>query len=196
MGKEIEFDKYKKRGAYHWKDFNRNSAYRNNALFIRDWIPGGYTLDIGAGDGVITSLLGNAIGIDNNELAVSMARKRDVNVITGNAYHLPFPGEIFDNVLMGDVLEHLEHDQSAIMEVCRVLKPLGKFFIVTPPKIAPKNKYHYREYSPGELVELMHHFKFQKKGSTAVETFVLHGNISVRKELNRMYAVFQKEVKK
>lgn len=182
---DIEFDKYKRRGAYHWKDFKRPSAYRTNALYIKDWIDGGKTLDIGAGDGLITSLLCcNTIGIDNNELAVKLAQKKGVDVRFGDAYNLQFANEEFDNVLMADTLEHLKDDKTAVLEAKRVLKPLGGFYISTPPKIAKKNKYHYREYTPVELIEFIEPLGFK-----------LVGQIEIHPELNRMYAKFLKILK-
>jgi ubiquinone/menaquinone biosynthesis C-methylase UbiE len=182
----IEFDKYKRKGAYHWKDFNRQSAYRTNALFIKDWIDGGKTLDIGAGDGLITSLLCNAIGIDDNVLAVNFAQERMVDVRLGDAYNLQFGNCEFDNVLMADVLEHLKDDKAAVLEVHRVLKPLGGYYIVTPPKITKNiHKYHYREYTPDDLVSFVKPLGFK-----------LVGQIEVRPELNRMYAKFLKILKK
>lgn len=181
MDTSIEFDKYKKKGPYHWKDFKRNSAYRQNALFIKDWVRPGQTLDIGAGDGLITSLLPDTLGIDNNQLAVYYANDKGVPVKFGEAYYLPFPDNYFDNVLMADVIEHLKHDVVAIMEARRVLSHGGFFYVVTPPATREKEKYHYREFTPDQLEELM-----MRCGVPLV------GEIFVRKELNRMYGVFKK----
>src|SRR6056297_2045858 len=97
---DITFNKYEKRGAYHWKEFNQNTAYRKHALIVQQWISSGRTLDIGAGDGLITSLI-DAEGIDDNETAVKLAKEKGVNVILGDAYDMPYKKNIFDNVLMG-----------------------------------------------------------------------------------------------
>jgi ubiquinone/menaquinone biosynthesis C-methylase UbiE len=180
MEEEIKFDKYEKKGAYHWKDFNRNSAYRNNALIIKDWIRPGNTLDIGAGDGLITSLIG-AVGIDNNKKAIELAREKGVSVINGSAYNLPFDRGEFYNVLMADTLEHLKDDRKAIEEAKRVLRIEGHLYVVTPPKKDKKNKYHYREYTPNELCDLLHHFGFRQ-----------YREVYMRKDLNRMYVEFVK----
>lgn len=177
----IKFDKYEKKGAYHWKEFKRNTPYRRNALIIASWIDSGPTLDIGAGDGLITSLLIKAVGIDDSKKAVMLARERGVDVRTGDAYKLPFKDGEFNNVLMADTLEHLKYDTLAIKEASRVLTDKGYFYIVTPPAVAAKNKYHYREYTPVGLVQLMN-----RCGFDSVE------EIRVEKELNRMYGKFVK----
>lgn len=50
---------------------------------------------------------------------------------------LPFAPHSFDIVLSDYVLEHVEHPEQFLREVCRVLKPSGAFFFRTP------NLYHY-----------------------------------------------------
>ena len=72
-------------------------------------------LDIGAGDGKITSFL-NAKGVDNEPIAVKLVQAKGVDVILGSAYDLPYKDEEFDAVFMGDVLEHLEFPRQALQE--------------------------------------------------------------------------------
>lgn len=176
------FAKYKKRGAYHWREFKKDTAYRKNVLKIKEWIQDGLTLDVGAGDGLITSVI-DAVGVDNNKLAVSLARERGINVIEGDAYNLPFDSNNFDNVLMGDVIEHLKYPEKSLLEIWRVLKDKKFLYIVTPPCGGKMDKYHYKEYSPKELVELVEDNGFKKKGS-----------IEVRNDLRRMYGIFEKQI--
>ena len=175
---DITFDKYQKRGAYHWKEYKRNTAYRKNALKIKEWVRPGRTLDIGAGDGLITSLLG-AVGIDDNKVAVNLARERKANVVYGDAYNLPFDVGEFDNVIMADVIEHLKHPEKALEEINRVLNDNGHLYIITPPKGGKMDKYHYREYSPEELIDFMKEMGFSS-----------YADIDVRDDLKRMYGEF------
>lgn len=175
-----EFGKYKKRGAYHWKEFNKNTAYRKNVLKIKDWIGEGITLDVGAGDGLITSVIG-AFGIDNNKRAIELAKEKGVDIIEADVYDIPFQSNYFDNVIMADVIEHLEFPGKGLLEVKRVLKDKGLLYIVTPPQGGKKDIYHYKEYTPNELSELLESYGFSKNGS-----------IEVRLDLKRMYAVFEK----
>ena len=177
-----DFAKYKKRGAYHWREFEKDTTYRKNVLKIKEWIRNGLTLDIGAGDGLITSVI-DAVGVDNNKLAIDLARERGINVIEGDAYNLPFSSDCFDNILMGDVIEHLKYPEKSLLEVWRILKDKGFLYIVTPPRGDKMDKYHYKEYSSKELIGLIENNGFKKKES-----------IEVRNDLRRMYGVFEKQI--
>lgn len=179
----MEFNKYKERGAYHWKEYaqKHKHAYGRHADIVKEWVREGNTLDVGAGDGLITHLI-KAEGIDNNEIAVKLAKDRGVGVSIGNAYKLNFGDNIFDNVFMGDVIEHLEYPDIAVKEIKRVLKPNGYLYIVTPPaqKIGLRDKYHYKEYTPYELERYMKDVGF-----------ILVGDIKVISEFFRMYGLFK-----
>jgi ubiquinone/menaquinone biosynthesis C-methylase UbiE len=118
-------------------------------------------LDIGAGDGKITSLL-NAKGIDNEPIAVKLAQEKGVDVILGSAYDLPYKDEEFDSVFMGDVLEHLEFSRKALQETRRVLKKY--LYLVTPQKGTNKKRFHYEEWTPEELKILVESEGFKLEG--------------------------------
>jgi ubiquinone/menaquinone biosynthesis C-methylase UbiE len=47
----------------------------------------------------------------------------------GDASALSFPGETFDFAYALNVLHHIRDYPAAIREVCRVLKPRGRFFL-------------------------------------------------------------------
>ena len=152
----IDFDKYRKRGDYHWRLFAQpESIYRRHVLRVQKWVRQGRMLDIGAGDGLITYLL-NAEGIDADRYGVEIAKAKGVMVELGDAYNLSgYFG--YDNVLMLDVLEHLEYPEKALAEVGKVLNDGGLLYITTPParENGKVNKYHYREYTPMGLVKFM-----------------------------------------
>lgn len=178
----MEFDKYKQRGAYHWKEYEQKTPYGLHAEKVKNWIrKEGKTLDIGAGDGLITYLI-NGEGIDDNKIAVKLAKEKGVNVKFGDAYNLDYDDNSFDNILMGDVIEHLENPNPAIEEVKRVLKPNGYFYVVTPPakKDGLHDKYHYKEYTPEELIDYLLKFKFN-----------IIGEIEIISKFIRMYGVFK-----
>ena len=159
----MEFDKYKNRGAYHWIEYENNTLYGQHVNKLLSWMrKDGRTLDIGAGDGLITHLL-DAEGIDDNKIAIKLAKEKNANVLFGDAYKLNYDDNTFDNVLMADVIEHLEFPDIAIKEVKRVLKPDGYFYVVTPPAREDgvlQDKYHYIEYSPNKLSDYLSTFDF------------------------------------
>lgn len=174
----IEFDKYRRLGAYHWREYKRPSIYRRYVDGLRAWVIGERILDVGAGDGLIAHVIG-ACGIEIDPVAVALARDRGVDVIEGNAADLPYRDGSFDTVFMGDVIEHLEDPSSALRQAHRVLTTGGALYVTTPPKRTPIRKYHYREYTSVTLRESVEPIGFSSVG----ETFTAH---------ERIHAKFQK----
>lgn len=97
-------------------------------------------LDVGCGPGTITKGLaerlgkqGEAIGIDNSEDVVSIAKElnpvdpKEVNLKyeTGDVYRLDYENGRFDCVHAHMVLQHLSDPVAAVREMLRVLKPKG-----------------------------------------------------------------------
>src|SRR3990167_9608551 len=118
----MEFSKYKKFGAYHWKQYeDKNTKYFRHADRVKEWIKEKSVLDIGAGDGKITHLLGIK-GVDDEPEAVRLAVEKGADVKLGDAYRLSYKDEEFDSVFMGDVLEHLEFPRKALQEARRILR--------------------------------------------------------------------------
>ncbi len=91
--------------------------------------PHGRILDLGYGEGPYKKLyqdkFQSCIAADYN------IRSNDLDVRL-DATCLPFPNDTFDAVLMSEVIEHVPEFQSAINEVCRVLKPDGVLLITWP----------------------------------------------------------------
>lgn len=163
----MEFNKYRDLGAYHWKEWEKKTIYGQHAEKVASWVNEPTVLDIGAGDGLITYLLNKkpdirCIGIDDNRLAVNLAKEKKSLVFHGDAYNIPFGDNMFSAVLMADVIEHFETPDIAIEEAKRVLKKGGYFYITTPPamKNGLHDKYHYREYTPQQLTTYITNFGF------------------------------------
>jgi cyclopropane fatty-acyl-phospholipid synthase-like methyltransferase len=112
--------------------------------------PGMRVLDVGCGRGEIlrhcARLGAHAYGIDYAEVAVRLSRdvacaevqsaeQPAIGVYRADAKFLPYPADVFDRVLIFDVVEHLypwELD-AALNDVRRVLKPGGMVAIHTAP---------------------------------------------------------------
>lgn len=180
MGK---FTKYEKYGAYHWKQYEDGTKYKAHADRIKEWVTEKDVLDVGAGDGLITSLL-KAKGIEYEVSGVRLAQERGVDVIQGDAYELPFEDNSFQAVTMIDVLEHLEDPIKALREVRRVAPVL---YINTPPKKDDgtlTDKFHIQEWSPAGLVKLVEGVGY-----------LLDGAVIVYPKEKMMYAKFKHENK-
>lgn len=180
------FLKYEKFGAYHWKQYADNTKYRRHADRVVQWIEESFVLDIGAGDGKITSLLEAAgkkvYGIDNEPEAVRLAQEKGANVALMDAYNIPYPDNLFEAALMADVLEHFERPTDALREARRVIS--GSLYVSTPPKRSDgklTDRFHIREYSPDELI-----------AEVELIGFKLVGEVDVVAADKTMYARFRK----
>lgn len=171
----MDFPKYRKFGAYHWKQYADNTKYRRHAGRVVQWIEEHFVLDIGAGDGKITSLLAEAgkqaYGIDNEPEAVRLAQEKGANVALMDAYNIPYPNGLFEAALMADVLEHFERPTDALREARRVIS--GSLYVSTPPKRSDgklTDKFHYQEWTPLELTRLVEQAGFALVGEIDVVT--------------------------
>ena len=92
-------------------------------------------LDIGCGGGFLAEAFAvdgaDVFGLDLSQGAVRTARDHAarqglcLHVASGRAESLPFAPEMFDAVVLADLLEHLDDFSRALAEACRVLKPGG-----------------------------------------------------------------------
>ncbi|MFT7221309.1 MAG: SAM-dependent methyltransferase [Candidatus Azotimanducaceae bacterium] len=167
----MSFDKYVRQGAYHWLETDAGSNQYNPPLVARyqvllDQIESGTVLDVGAGDGYLSAQLAKrceqVIALEYESAGAALAKSMlsgssNVAVLRGDTFQLPLADACLDQVVMADVIEHLENAAWAVKEVARVLKPGGRFLLTTP-KWRPDrvwDRYHVKEYRPEELHELL-----------------------------------------
>jgi len=121
-----------------------------------------YVLDVGCFDGYTTYCLKqagfNPTGIDCSPKAIEEADKNVPNVpfTVGFAEELPFQDELFDAVIMSQVIEHLKEPVVALKEAMRVLKPNGLLLVTTPigkNLLDPLHVRFFDYYKSGENVE-------------------------------------------
>lgn len=94
-------------------------------------------LDAGCGTGAIAQKVqrfGQVQAIDLSELALSYSRHRGLApyLTQASVTTLPMPKETFDLIVSIDVLYSVEHDQQALHEFYRVLKPGGLLIMNLP----------------------------------------------------------------
>jgi ubiquinone/menaquinone biosynthesis C-methylase UbiE len=95
-------------------------------------------LDAGCGTGSLMDRLRErsdveVTGIDVAPEALAFSRKRGQDrLIQGDLTALPFATASFDLVTALEVVEHVESDETALAELCRVLKPGGTLLLSVP----------------------------------------------------------------
>lgn len=103
---------------------------------------GEVVLDVGPGPGFLAENMaaivgssGVVSGIDQSEPMVALARERCrdqdwVDIQVGEATELPYQDGIFDAAVATQVYEYVKDVDVALSELCRVLRPGGRAFIV------------------------------------------------------------------
>lgn len=142
--------------------------------FCRPYIEDKKVLDFGCGSGYGTHMLSpycrdiTGVDISPDAIRFAAASYKNANLTYRQIEDiqttpLPYPNSHFDVVISFQVLEHIEQDLKYLSEVKRVLKKDGTLIIATPDRQTrlfrgqkPWNQYHVREYSPQELLALLH----------------------------------------
>jgi 2-polyprenyl-3-methyl-5-hydroxy-6-metoxy-1,4-benzoquinol methylase len=130
------------------------------AALLRYRRPPGEVLEVGAGHGAYSALLGWA-GFDSTALDLSpwiadFARTRfGVRYLVGPVEEQSFERESFDVVVANDVLEHLATPLSSVAAWTRALRP-GGLFVFQTPDYAPEKTYEELVASDDEFLQHMH----------------------------------------
>jgi SAM-dependent methyltransferase len=116
-------------------------AYERNGAFVHglaggvlEWLnaqPGEYILDLGCGDGQLTTRLigtgAHVLGVDASPEMVTAARERGIEAEQAPAESLPFRDATFDAVFSNAALHWVRGQDAMLAQVHRVLKPGGRF---------------------------------------------------------------------
>jgi ubiquinone/menaquinone biosynthesis C-methylase UbiE len=97
-------------------------------------------IDVGCGEGYITSLLPRAsriVGLDISRVALDNAKKSlqdrgEVEFVLGDAQGLDFEDASFDVALCSELLEHVPDPRAVTKELRRILKPSGTLVVSIP----------------------------------------------------------------
>jgi len=92
------------------------------------YVVGESVLDIGCASGISMGLIKlfnpslKVIGLEGNDSGKKAWEARNLEVVSGDIYSLPFEDNQFDTIYTSHVLEHLEEPGKAIDETIRVAK--------------------------------------------------------------------------
>jgi 2-polyprenyl-3-methyl-5-hydroxy-6-metoxy-1,4-benzoquinol methylase len=122
-------------------------------------VEGASVLDVGCGSGRLSRTLSDkgygVVAIDNDWQAVEIAKKKGITAFVSDINDWK-TDEKFDCVILGDVLEHIEDDKSAMRKIHGMLRLDGCIVVNVPsyPFLFGKHDIalgHKRRYSDDEL---------------------------------------------
>jgi len=126
----------------------------------------GPVMDIGCNDGLLLSSITSPlkVGVD---ISLPKEKSTDYNFVCADANFLPFKKEVFSQIFLLDVIEHIEEDYLLSDSISFVLSKKGYFLITTPSKnirlnpffltkaISKKWGHHFRlGYTKNELINI------------------------------------------
>jgi len=115
----------------------------------------GRVLENGCGVGMyvehLTPYGGIVIGLEYNFERAAEAHTRSERILNAAGEGLPFPDATFDLMLSHEVIEHVQDDRQAVVEMVRTLKPGGRLALFCPNRGYPfethgiywRGKYHF-----------------------------------------------------
>jgi len=110
---------------------------------IRRHVPleGRRILDVGCGIGMYVAKFRqfshDVYGVDIDPEKVEEASQTLSNISCAPAEKLPFPDDMFDVIMLHEVIEHVQSDVQAIREAYRCLRPGGELIIFAPNRLYP-----------------------------------------------------------
>jgi len=111
---------------------------------LRRYVPleGARMLDIGCGVGTyvrrFSDFTTSAYGMDIDPGRCEEGARNGVDgLCVGVGEHLPFADNVFDGVLLNEVIEHVNNDRDTLRESLRVTRPGGRVVIFAPNRFYP-----------------------------------------------------------
>lgn len=172
------YNKYEVDGAVHHKAYEEGLDWYVKIIdFALNHLEGKTVLDVGCGDGCFLKLASErgyeVTGMDENQAGLDLARffcpkaqliKTDITEYTkpGND---PAP-VLYDTITCINTIEHLDKPQK-VMEMFES-QCVQKMIIITdvPRSKAKIGRYHFKEYTPDELIESLGIWKYAYKVTT------------------------------
>jgi SAM-dependent methyltransferase len=119
--------------AKHKTFITRTDARLAKIIHLAEELKPKELLDIGCGDGYLLTQLASKIdahlyGVDVYEMEATSWTYKMADLTKG----LPFDDEMFDLIVLGEVIEHVPDPDYLLEEIWRALKPGGKVIVTTP----------------------------------------------------------------
>jgi 2-polyprenyl-3-methyl-5-hydroxy-6-metoxy-1,4-benzoquinol methylase len=169
----IGFDKYAKKGAFHWEELANSEYYQAKVEIVSSYLSREHScLDIGCGDGAYAAFLANkckyVLAVDADYEAIRLAKSKASQEQTRNCEFIQAPiskintktlgiQEKFDLIYSMDVIEHLPQPEELLQAAINIVKPTGLILIGTPLFITPElvSRYHVKEFTTEEIRDLV-----------------------------------------
>jgi SAM-dependent methyltransferase len=124
--------------SYVWR-----SGQERRLNLLRAYIPpeSGRVLDIGCGIGTYVQRLrqfaDSVYGVDVSLRRLRQGAESLPGLLAAAGEHLPFADDVFDFILLNEVIEHVADDRQTLAEALRVLKRGGYAAIYAPNRLYP-----------------------------------------------------------
>ena len=144
---------------FDWQTRSPGVAENERELCERAFLPlKGRVLDLGCGEGATLYHLGGpagAVGVDLFPKKIAFAQQAlpKCRFVAASVYELPFESGSFDQLIVRDVIHHLEKPAAFVDECARVLAPGGRIDVLEPCRYNPLIVVHalLNEAERGEL---------------------------------------------
>ena len=145
----INTDNYAASFGYQWNQFKSEQIdsingtrlsterFYSETEWTPDWLKGKWILDVGCGAGRFLDVASKndceVVGIDlsnaTDAAKKTLAGRKNVHLVQGSIYELPFRDEVFDGVYCIGVIQHTPDPQKSWHSLPRVLKKGGRIAI-------------------------------------------------------------------
>jgi 2-polyprenyl-3-methyl-5-hydroxy-6-metoxy-1,4-benzoquinol methylase len=138
MDRATEHDRLANIAADSWyaRGLNSTTVAYSMRIFSRYWRPGS-CLELGPAEGLATAALARQFDdltcVEGAETFANSLRERYPGVrVACSIFEEYVPGRTFDNIVLGHVLEHVEHPVEILARVRSWLTPDGRVFALVP----------------------------------------------------------------
>lgn len=144
--------------------------------------PESVVLDLGAGRGVyeqlnFRGLARKVCGVDVDPIVLANSFLDEARVMTDRS--IPYDNDTFDLVICNYVMEHIEKPAEFLGELCRVLKPGGKFIARTP------NRWHYIPLIAACTPQWFHVWYNARRGGESLDVFPTYYRLNTARSVRK-----------